>query len=319
MNKIWDILDEKAASRQPFLFVIDFECTRAIVEDLPINAQEILVDFPGYRNVTYPKFHLPFTFSKKPMTFEVYQRQFANVMGHLTRGDSFLLNLTATTPIETSLGLKMLFYEAQAPYRLYVPGRFTVFSPETFVKISGNTISSFPMKGTIDASLPDAEAQLLNNQKEIDEHNTIVDLIRNDLNSVATQVELTRYRYVERIETNHKTLLQVSSEIRGVLPDDWHSQLGTILKKLLPAGSISGAPKPKTLEIIKAVESAPRGYYTGVMGIYDGKSLDSAVMIRYVEQTPEGLVYHSGGGITVNSRAEEEYQELIDKVYVPSV
>jgi para-aminobenzoate synthetase component I len=319
MNDIWNVINEKAANKQPFLFVIDFECTRAIVEDLPVNAQEILVDFPGYRNVTYPKFHLPFTFSKNPMTFEEYQRQFSQVMEHLTRGDSFLLNLTATTPIETSLGLKMLFFEAKAPYRLYVPGRFTVFSPETFVKITGNTISSYPMKGTIDASLPDAEAQLLNNQKEIDEHNTIVDLIRNDLNSVATHVELTRYRYVERIETCHKSLLQISSEIQGVLPEDWHKQLGTILKKLLPAGSISGAPKVKTIEIIKETESSPRGYYTGVMGIYDGHSLDSAVMIRFVEQTDEGLVYHSGGGITVNSNAREEYQELIDKVYVPSV
>ena len=108
------------------------------------------------------------------------------------------------------------------------------------------------MKGTIDAALPDAEAQLLNNRKEIDEHNTIVDLIRNDLNRVATHVELTRYRYVERIKTNHKTLLQISSEIQGTLPEDWHKQLGTILEKLLPAGSISGAPKLKTLEIIKS-------------------------------------------------------------------
>ncbi len=319
MNDIWNAINEKAACKQPFLFVIDFECTRAIIEDLPINAQNILIDFPYYRNVTYPKFHLPFTFLKKAIAFEDYQRQFAKVMEHLTRGDSFLLNLTAITPIETSLGLKMLFFEAKAPYRLYVPGRFTVFSPETFVRITGNTISSYPMKGTIDAALPDAEVQLLNNIKEIDEHNTIVDLIRNDLNRVATHVKLTRYRYIERIETNHKTLLQVSSEIQGTLPEDWHGQLGTILEKLLPAGSISGAPKPKTLEIIKAVETSPRGYYTGVMGVFDGSSLDSSVMIRFVEQTDEGLVYHSGGGITVNSNVREEYQELIDKVYVPTV
>ena len=110
MNDIWNTINEKAASKQPFLFVIDFECTRAIVEDLPINAQDILVDFPHYRNVTYPKFHLPFTFSKKAITFGDYQWQFTQVMEHLTRGDSFLLNLTARTPIETSLGLKMLFF-----------------------------------------------------------------------------------------------------------------------------------------------------------------------------------------------------------------
>lgn len=319
MNEIWNTINQKAGQKEPFLFVIDFECNRAIIEDLPIDANNLMIDFPSYRNVTYPKLSLPFTFEKKPLPFEQYQKQFEQVMHHLTRGDTFLLNLTSTTPIESSLGLKMFFFEANAKYRLYIPGWFTVFSPETFIKIEGNSIFSFPMKGTIDASIPNAASLILNNQKEIDEHNTIVDLIRNDLNSVSQKVKVNKYRYVERLDTNDKSLLQVSSEIEGELPSDWHRQLGTILSKLLPAGSISGAPKPKTLEIIKSVETSPRGYYTGVMGVFDGTSVDSAVMIRFVEQTDHGLVYRSGGGITINSNVKEEYQELIDKVYVPSV
>jgi para-aminobenzoate synthetase component I len=318
MNEIWEIINQKAGAREPFLFIIDFECKRAIIEDLPVESTALLIDFPTYRNVNYPKMSMPYSFKKSPKPFDRYQQQFDKVMHHLKRGDSFLLNLTSSTPIETSLGLKMLFYESNAKYRLHIPGRFTVFSPETFIKIVDGKIYSYPMKGTIDASLPDAENQLLNNQKEIDEHNTIVDLIRNDLNGVSTAVKVNRYRYVDRLETCHKTLLQVSSEVQGELPEDWHAQLGTILCKLLPAGSISGAPKPKTLEIIKSVEDSPRGYYTGVMGVFDGKSVDSAVMIRFVEQTDDGLVYRSGGGITVNSNAPEEYQELIDKVYVPT-
>ena len=87
--------------------------------------------------------------------------------------------------------------------------------------------------------------------------------------------------------------------------------------KLLPAGSISGAPKQKTVEIIREAERSDRGYYTGVFGIFDGRDLDSAVNIRYIEQTDHGLQFRSGGGITAMSKMEDEYQEMMDKVYVP--
>ena len=90
-----------------------------------------------------------------------------------------------------------------------------------------------------------------------------------------------------------------------------------MLLAMLPAGSVSGAPKRKTLEIIREAEGYHRGFYTGVMGLFDGKNIDSGVMIRFVEQTPQGLVYKSGGGITSQSNCEEEYNELIDKIYVP--
>ncbi|RPJ06818.1 MAG: aminodeoxychorismate synthase component I, partial [Spirochaetaceae bacterium] len=74
----------------------------------------------------------------------------------------------------------------------------------------------------------------------------------------------------------------------------------------------------KTVQIIRRVESHVRGYYTGVAGIFDGRSLDSAVMIRFIEKKPDGsLVYKSGGGITIYSDCDYEYQELVDKIYVP--
>ena len=93
--------------------------------------------------------------------------------------------------------------------------------------------------------------------------------------------------------------------------------LGEILFKLLPAGSITGAPKKKTMEIIAEAEGYDRGFYTGVMGYFDGKQLDSAVMIRFLEQTQQGLLFKSGGGITSQSVAENEYEELKQKIYVP--
>ena len=173
------------------------------------------------------------------------------------------------------------------------------------------------MKGTIDATLPYAQATLLNNQKEQREHYTIVDLMRNDLATVAKNIHVTRFRYVEEIQTERGAILQTSSEIRGELAENWQKEIGSLLAKLLPAGSISGAPKEKTVQIIQQAEQQPRGYYTGIFGIFDGEKLQSAVAIRFIEDTENGFVFHSGGGITIQSDAQEEYQELIQKVYVP--
>ena len=173
------------------------------------------------------------------------------------------------------------------------------------------------MKGTIDASIKAAEKLILPNPKEEAEHYTIVDLIRNDISQVAEKVEVTKFRYVDKIITHDKTLLQVSSEIKGKLKEDWREQLGDIFSKLLPAGSISGAPKLKTTEIIKRYELDSRGYYTGVAGIFDGDSVDSCVMIRFIENKEDRLYFRSGGGITFRSKEAEEYQELIQKIYVP--
>ncbi len=175
------------------------------------------------------------------------------------------------------------------------------------------------MKGTIDAALPDAKKKILADPKEKAEHNTIVDLIRNDLSMVASQVRVDRFRYIEKIDTHEKSLLQVSSEISGQLEGDYMANLGNIFRKLLPAGSISGAPKKKTLQIINEAETYNRGFYTGVFGYFNGTKLDSGVMIRFIRKENGNLVFCSGGGITVNSNPEMEHQELTDKVYVPII
>ena len=101
------------------------------------------------------------------------------------------------------------------------------------------------MKGTIDASLPDAKEVLLRDEKEAAEHATITDLIRNDLSRVATEVTVTRYRYLDELHTHCGRLLQMSSEIRGRLPENYHEKLGSLFFELLPAGSITGAPRRK--------------------------------------------------------------------------
>jgi len=116
------------------------------------------------------------------------------------------------------------------------------------------------------------------------------DLIRNDLSIIAEQVQVKRYRYIDHLTTNKGEILQTSSEITGQLPADYRENIGTLLFHLLPAGSITGAPKPRTMEIIDAAEGYERDFYTGVMGCYSKGQLDSAVMIRFIDKDKD-LIY----------------------------
>ncbi|WP_436515057.1 aminodeoxychorismate synthase component I [Ekhidna sp. To15] len=256
-------------------------------------------------------------FTKQPITFKNFKRAFDQVIEQINIGNSFLTNLTFETPIETNLSLEEIFQYSHAKFKLLVSDQFVVFSPETFVKIQNDHVYSYPMKGTIDADIVNAEKILLEDIKERAEHVTIVDLIRNDLSQVANKVEVTKFRYVDKLETNDKKLLQVSSEIKGTLESNWKENMGSILTQLLPAGSISGAPKPETIKIIKKAENYDRGFYTGICGHFDGESLNTGVMIRFIKKENGQLFYCSGGGITSFSEAAKEYQEMMDKVYLP--
>lgn len=312
-------MNQWGRERVPFLFLIDFEMKKILIFKLNENLpQNIAFVFPDASfNPKKPSENNTFSFNKFPIPIEDYSNAFNKVSDSILRGDTFLLNLTFPTSLETNITLGEIFERSSARYKLFVEDQFVVFSPETFITIRDRTIVSCPMKGTIRASEPDAENAILNNTKELAEHNTIVDLIRNDLSLIASEVTVKRFRYIDRIHTNQGELLQVSSEITGLLPEDYNEHIGNLIFKLLPAGSVSGAPKSKTIDIIKTVEKEERGYYTGVCGYFDGESLDSAVMIRYIEKYQNGLRFRSGGGITCNSIMEDEYHELIDKVYVP--
>lgn len=303
------------ANREAFLFVIDYRAKKGFVfckEEL--DADFVKFSMHAQKPTVQKRLVCWNTF---PVSVESYKNAFDFVQNQIRKGNSFLVNLTQCTGLETDLTMEDIFEKSHAAYKLWIKGRFAVLSPECFVRIENGRISSFPMKGTIDAAIPDAENTILNDRKEMAEHATIVDLIRNDLSMVADRVEVKRYRFVDRLKTNKGDLLQVSSEISGVLPQNYHENLGDIMFRLLPAGSISGAPKPKTMEIIDKAEGYERGYYTGVFGYFDGQNLDSAVMIRFVEQQCNGLIFKSGGGITSQSECEKEYDELLRKVYVP--
>lgn len=312
------LMNEYGKESVPFLFIIDFEMEKPIVVKL-CEAELLNIHFEINKSLAKPtELNEKITFEKFPIPFSVYKEAFEKVYNEIYSGNTYLINLTFPSKIRTNLTLHEIYLRSRAKYKLLYKNEFVVFSPETFVKINNGQISSYPMKGTIDASIPNAEEIILSDEKEIAEHNTIVDLIRNDLSMVSKNVRVENFRYIDKLITNEKTLLQVSSKIVGELENNYNERIGDIIFTMLPAGSISGAPKKKTIEIIRNVESQPRGYYTGIFGICNGKKLDSAVMIRFIENINGELIYRSGGGITYMSSPQSEYQELIDKVYVPT-
>ena len=314
-------MNELGAKGEPFVFIIDFLKEKPLLF-LPdeLDQEDIRIDIPGLTNFERRRPGASeFYFRKFPVDFNTYRNAFEKVLTSIRRGDTFLLNLTFPTLIETSLSLDDIFHLSRAKYRLKLKDRFVVFSPEPFVVTRKNSISTFPMKGTIDAGIERAEEKLMNDPKEIAEHNTIVDLLRNDLNMVSEKVRVEKFRFIEEIRTHEKTILQTSTSITGQLSPDWQNRIGDILFRMLPAGSICGAPKRKTVEIIREIEMDDRGYFTGVFGYFNGSELNSAVMIRFIERRDDGLYFRSGGGITHFSECQKEYRELIDKVYVPVI
>lgn len=304
----------------PFLFILDFKTISPVIiplEELDNNI--IRFSFSHEREESQGKHpHNHFLYSKYPVDFSVYRKGFQSVLKAIQAGDTYLLNLCYSTKLTGDLDLDKIYTMASAPYKLLVRDRFVVFSPESFVSIEDDVIRTFPMKGTVDASIPDAERILLNDPKEKEEHATIVDLLRNDLSMVAKKVGVARYRYVTEVKAGDRKLLQCSSEITGNLEPGYQAYLGDIFRALLPAGSVTGAPKKKTVELIEAIEPEPRSFFTGIFGCYDGRGVQSAVMIRMIEKRNDGFYYRSGGGITYRSDAGAEYQEMIDKVYIPT-
>lgn len=303
-------------ARRPCFFLLDFELRKPLVVDLA-GPSKFGVRFHFPRRPDRPPCPVPPVLRPRYIPFETFRAAFEVVVDGLRFGNSFLTNLTFATPVALTGSLFDVYAATEAKYRIYLPDQFVCFSPETFVTIdAAGWLETHPMKGTA----PDTaagRAELMASTKEIAEHATIVDLMRNDLSRVAREVTVSDYRYLQSIERRGGGLVQTSSNIGGRLPVDWREGLGTLLAALLPAGSVSGAPKSATLRLIRAAEVAERGYYCGIAGYFDGQTLDSCVLIRYLERKDDGYRFRSGGGITALSSAEEEYAELNAKIRLP--
>lgn len=316
MDNDFELMNKFGKEKIPFFFIISYNKKEVKVIDL-----EKLADYNIFFKINQKpkKFIGELEFSCFPVEFDEYYKKFEAVQKYLKNGYTYLLNLTFSTPIQTNLSLADIYEYSSAEFSLLFQDNFVCFSPEKFIEIKDNKIFTNPMKGTIDAKVPNAEKVLINNKKEIAEHYTIVDLLRNDLTLVAKKVRVEKFRYIEKIKTNNGEILQSSSLISGFLENNWTSQIGEILDKLTPAGSVTGAPKIRTCQIINEIENYSRGFYTGIAGIFDGSTLISFVLIRFIEKIDNNLYFKSGGGITTLSNAEDEYRELKRKIYVPIV
>ncbi|MEO1941921.1 MAG: aminodeoxychorismate synthase component I [Campylobacterales bacterium] len=320
-------------------FIWDFDRRFEMIPVQQLEEQGIYLQTPLY-STSPPPGGVPSTppkILKYPIGYPLYLERFNRVQLGLRKGETYLLNLTFPTVVESDYSPLEIYNRVSAPFKLYFRGEFLCYSPERFVKVVGNKIFTYPMKGTIDGQIPNAEELILGNQKEMAEHLMVVDLLRNDLGIIGRRIRINRFRYIDKIFGGRSPLLQVSSEIEGELPENWLNQWEELIGRLLPAGSISGTPKKRTCEIIREVEGYRRGYYTGIFGILDRKRkiLDSGVIIRYLEpltprrwgevnhlfpklppqKLPFRYLYKSGGGITIDSNPEEEYRELLRKVY----
>jgi para-aminobenzoate synthetase component 1 len=237
----------------------------------------------------------------------------AQLQRDLGDGLSYLINYCTQTEVAVPHPMASLFEKSTAPFTVWLEGAFLSFSPEAFVSVVNNEIVTTPMKGTGH----NAQA-LLADVKEQAEHATIVDLLRNDLGRVARDIRVADYRYVIEIpQADGRTLYQTSTQISGQMRNDWKSHIGDWLPLLLPPGSVTGAPKKKTVELIRRYETEQRGFFTGVAVLFDGENLYSCVLIRYLDLSAEVLKFRSGAGITIYSEPEAEYDEILSKVYLP--
>ena len=315
----FDLMDDLSLKKVPFFFMVDFLLEKVeVFQENEIEEESLLIDFQNFKNMkTTEAENAEIELKILSESAEIYRKGFDFVQENLRQGNSYLTNYTVKSEIAINLTLKEIFYHSKAKYKVWYNDEFVFFSPETFVEIIDDQIYTHPMKGTIEASIENAVEILKNDVKEKAEHFTVVDLLRNDLSMVADEVQVDEFQRIDFIKTQQKDLYAMSSKISGKLKPEFQNKIGTVMKTLLPAGSILGAPKPKTLEIIVEAENYDRGFYTGVCGWFDGENLDSCVMIRFIEKENGKLFFKSGGGITHLSKFADEYQEMKNKIYVP--
>ncbi|MGH2278501.1 aminodeoxychorismate synthase component I [Aliarcobacter sp. ERUVET-7] len=310
------MLNKFGSLKEPFLFLISYDLKKTYIEKLQNLSQNIKfeIDSKNKKNIK------DYSLKKYPISFDEYKKKFDLIQDEIKNGNSYLLNLTTQTKIDTNLTLDNIYEASSSLLKLRVKLDdldFVCFSPEKFIDIKDNKIYTYPMKGTIDSNLTDAKNILLNSKKELAEHTMVVDLLRNDLGKVANNIKVEEFRTFSKIVTKDRELFQTSSIISGDLQNNWQEKIGDILSNIFPAGSITGTPKKSTIEILKNIENYDRGFYTGIFGIFDGINLQSFVLIRFIENINNELFYKSGGGITSDSIAKEEYEELLNKVYLP--
>ncbi len=249
---------------------------------------------------------------------EDYDAAIASIHGYLHAGDTYQVNFTDRIEGETDSDAltvyQTLLRQQPVPFAAYIDSPFGTilsFSPELFFRTTQRRICVRPMKGTWRRGVnftddEKAQRQLRHDEKNRSEHVMIVDLLRNDLGRICRygSVHVDELFHVER----YNTLLQMTSTCSGQLRDGVSPS--EVLVNLFPCGSITGAPKRRSMEIIRELERRPRGVYSGCIGFFgpDGEACFN-VAIRTVKLEGRRVSMGVGGGITADSKAEEEFAE----------
>jgi para-aminobenzoate synthetase component 1 len=259
------------SKKEPFFFCISYDMSQWEVHKLSQIPNDIKFNidnkYTNYSTNNNTQNNTNYKLKNSPIPFIDYKDKFNTIQKQIRNGNTYLVNLTAKSNITTNLTLKDLYKIANAKFKLYFKDKFICFSPERFVKCTNNKIYTYPMKGTIDASIHNAKQIILTDNKELAEHTMVVDLLRNDLSIVSSNVKVDKFRYCEKIDAGDKQLLQISSQISGQLKDNWQNNIGDILTSILPAGSITGTPKKQTINILNKIEDYNREFFTGIFGV----------------------------------------------------
>ena len=241
---------------------------------------------------------------------------------HIREGDIFQIVLSnrLSAPFEGSLlnTYRLLRTINPSPYMFYLSGtdvEVAGASPETLVKLEDGILHTFPLAGTRPRGKTEAEdraleAELLADEKELAEHNMLVDLGRNDLGKISRfgTVEVEKLRSVERF--SH--VMHIGSTVRGEIRDDCDAL--DAIGAVLPAGTLSGAPKIRACQLIGELEGNKRGIYGGAIGYIDFTgNMDTCIAIRLVYKKNGTVYVRSGAGIVADSVPETEYQECLNK------
>ncbi len=189
-------------------------------------------------------------------------------------------------------------------------------SPETLVKLEDKELSTFPLAGTRKRGMTEEEDKklikdLLSDEKEKAEHNMLVDLGRNDLGKISKFGSVKVDKYMEIVKFSH--VMHIGSTVKSVIREDKDAL--DAIEAVLPAGTLSGAPKIRACEIIDELEKDKRGIYGGAIGYIDfSGNMDTCISIRLAYKKSDRLVIRSGAGIVADSDPELEYEECVNKM-----
>ncbi|MGM9647972.1 MAG: anthranilate synthase component I family protein [Eubacteriales bacterium] len=241
---------------------------------------------------------------------------------HIREGDIFQIVLSnrLSAPFEGSLlnTYRVLRTLNPSPYMFYFSGtdvEVAGASPETLVKLENGVLHTFPLAGTRPRGKTDAEdraleAELLADQKELAEHNMLVDLGRNDLGKISKfgTVQVEKLHSIER----YSHVMHIGSTVRGEI-EECHDALDAI-EAVLPAGTLSGAPKIRACQLIGKLENNKRGIYGGAIGYIDFTgNMDTCIAIRIAYKKNGRVFVRSGAGIVADSVPEKEFEECLNK------